>query len=111
MMATHNKQSVRHIPSIDPRLDKLEDCVSCLQEDVSSIKIGMGYKDKYNGEFREEVETESQSFSNRLASIEKNQIELNTTLNTAIGNFRWTIGLGFGGIISVLILLISIHVI
>jgi len=110
-MATKNKNHLNHIPSIDPRLDKLEDCVACLNEDVSSIKIGMGYKDKYNGEFKQEVETESQTMSQRILALEKSNVELAATVTTAIVSMRWTIGIGFGGIISVLLLLISMHIV
>ena len=98
-----------YIPSLDKRLHKIETNITDLKEDVDSIKIGLGYKEKSNGEFRESVEAQETDLQSRLLALEKSNVSLESTVNTAVTSMRLTIGIGFGGIISVIMLLLSLH--
>jgi PBP1b-binding outer membrane lipoprotein LpoB len=69
-----------------------EDKINHIQEDLTTIKIALGYKEKSNGEFREEVETETSSLNERMTNIEKllisideRQKALETLINLLIG--------------------------
>ena len=71
-----------YIPSINKRLDKNEDCISAIKEDVDTIKIGLGYKEKSNGAFRKEVEETDKNLSERLQSVESEVVKIGTTLSS-----------------------------
>ena len=53
-----------------------------IKEDLESIKIGMGYKEKYNGKFREEVENTDKNLNQRLQTVESEVTKISTGLNS-----------------------------
>ena len=83
--------------------------IDLMKEDLNTIKVALGYKEKYNGKFREEVEEEQHSLCDRLAKVEESTTRMEATLNTAVTSMRWTIGIGFSGIIGTILFLLSLH--
>jgi hypothetical protein len=44
--------------------------LTSVAEDVNTIKVGLGYKEKSNGEFKSEVENENKSINTRMQDLE-----------------------------------------
>ena len=71
-----------YIPSINKRLDKNEDCIAAIKEDVDTIKIGLGYKEKSNGAFRKEVEETDKNLIQRIQGVETEVTKISSSLTS-----------------------------
>ena len=67
--------------------------IKTVKEDLSTIKIALGYKEKSNGDFREEVEEETKSLNSRMRELEINTAGISSTLKILILLFIALIGL------------------
>lgn len=56
-------------------------------EDITSIKIGMGYHDKRNGDFRQEVDGEQKSLNTQMREVTIQITEVQTTMSLLLKIF------------------------
>ena len=55
--------------------------IQAISKDVETIKTALGYKEKSNGEFKKEVEQETQTLAGRMRNIELNMASINGKMN------------------------------
>lgn len=63
--------------------------IDLMREDIQSIKLSLGYKEKYNGEFRQEVTEIDKNLNERLATVET---EI-TKISTSMTSLKWLLAL------------------
>lgn len=56
--------------------------IDLMHEDVITIKTALGYKEKTNGKFRQEVEEADKNLNERLHTVESEVVKIGTTLNS-----------------------------
>lgn len=82
---------------LDPCAQK--ETINDMAKDVETIKIALGYKEKSNGEFREEVKATDKNLSERLDGLEENIILINSSLNS----IKWIMAIAVPVIAAIII--------
>lgn len=73
--------------------------INLLKEDMITIKTALGYKEKYNGDFRREVEETDKNLSERLQTVETEVTQIGATLTS----IKWIMALIFPVFAAILI--------